>query len=63
MWINKVISGETTVDRRHFFVAGFFLTAECVPASAQQPSADEAAVRQVIQRYVDAREASDARAI
>jgi uncharacterized protein (TIGR02246 family) len=32
-------------------------------APAQAPSADEAAVRKVVQRYVDAREASDAKAI
>ena len=32
-------------------------------ASAQEPSADEAAVRKVIKRYVDAREARDAKDI
>ncbi len=32
-------------------------------SSAQEPSADETGVRQVVQRYVDAREASDPKAI
>ena len=32
-------------------------------SSAQEPSADETGIRQVVQRYVDAREASDPNAI
>ena len=53
----------TIMNRRRFFTATSCLVATNTAASAEQPSADEAAVRQVIQRYVDAREASDAKAI
>jgi uncharacterized protein (TIGR02246 family) len=51
------------MNRRRFFVATSVVTATYTTASAQVPSADEAAVRHVIQRYVDARQASDAKAI
>src|SRR5262245_29615624 len=53
----------TTMNRRRFLAATPCLACTTAAASAQQPSAEETAVRQVIQRYVDAREASDARAI
>jgi uncharacterized protein (TIGR02246 family) len=39
------------------------LAATNATSSAQEPSADETGVRQVVQRYVDAREASDPKAI
>jgi uncharacterized protein (TIGR02246 family) len=51
------------MHRRHFLVAFLCLAAIGISASAQQPATDEIAVRQVVQKYVDAREASDARAI
>jgi uncharacterized protein (TIGR02246 family) len=53
------------MNRRHFFATSSCLAAASATASAfaPEPGADEAAVRQVIQRYVDAREARDARDI
>jgi uncharacterized protein (TIGR02246 family) len=51
------------MNRRHFLVATSLAAVPSVTAIAQEPSAEEAAVRQIIQRYVDAREASDAKAI
>ncbi len=51
------------MNRRYFFAATTCLAATGATASAQEPAADETAVRQVIQRYVDAREARDARDI
>ncbi len=50
------------MNRRRFFAATSCLVATSTAVSAEQPSADEA-VRQIIERYVDAREASDAKAI
>jgi uncharacterized protein (TIGR02246 family) len=52
-----------TMTRRCLLAATSFLTAMCAMASAQQPSADETAIRAIVQKYVDAREASDAKAI
>jgi uncharacterized protein (TIGR02246 family) len=52
-----------TMNRRRFFAASSCLAATRTAASAEQPSAEEAAVRRIIQRYVDAREARDAGAI
>ena len=51
------------MNRRHFFVATSGAAATSAVASAQEPSADETAVRKVIERYVDAREARDAKDI
>jgi uncharacterized protein (TIGR02246 family) len=51
------------MNRRRFFTATSCLVATSTTASAEAPSADEAAVRLVVQRYVDAREASDPKAI
>src|SRR5262245_3045736 len=51
------------MNRRRFLAATSCFAATPAAASAQGPSADEAAVRKVIQRYVDAREARDARDI
>jgi uncharacterized protein (TIGR02246 family) len=53
-----------TMTRRFFLAATPFLTVMCATvSSAQQPSADEAGIRAIVQKYVDAREASDAKAI
>ena len=51
------------MNRRQFFVATSGAAATSAVASAQEPSADEAAVRKVIERYVDARGARDAKDI
>jgi uncharacterized protein (TIGR02246 family) len=51
------------MNRRHFIAATSCLAAASATATAQQPSSDETAVRKIIQRYVDAREAIDAKAI
>jgi uncharacterized protein (TIGR02246 family) len=51
------------MNRRHFFAAASVFATPITAANAQQPSADEAAIRAMVQRYVDAREAEDARAI
>jgi uncharacterized protein (TIGR02246 family) len=51
------------MKRRGFLITASCLSAASIPATAQERSADDAAVRQIIQRYVDARETSDARAI
>src|SRR4051812_33060416 len=51
------------MNRRRFFASASCIAATSAAASAQEPAADEAAVRKVVQRYVDAREASDPRAI
>ncbi|HWE36101.1 MAG TPA: SgcJ/EcaC family oxidoreductase [Isosphaeraceae bacterium] len=51
------------MDRRRFFVAASGLAGSAAIATADEPPADEAAVREVIRRYVDAREAGDAKAI
>jgi uncharacterized protein (TIGR02246 family) len=51
------------MDRRRFFVAASAVAGSAAIAQADEPSADEAAVREVVRRYVDAREASDAKAI
>jgi uncharacterized protein (TIGR02246 family) len=51
------------MTRRCFLAAMLFPMLIGVTANAQQPSADETAIRAVVQKYVDAREASDAKAI
>ena len=51
------------MNRRQFFVATSGAAATSAVASAQQPPSDEAAVRKVIERYVDARGAGDAKDI
>ena len=51
------------MNRRRFFVATSCLAVTNAAVAAERPSADEAAVRLVIQRYVAAREARDAKAI
>jgi uncharacterized protein (TIGR02246 family) len=51
------------MNRRHFVFAASCLATARSEASAQEPSSVEASVRQVIKRYVDAREASDPKAI
>ena len=51
------------MNRRRFFVATSCLAVTNAAVAAERHSADEFSVRQVIQRYVDAREASDAKAI
>jgi uncharacterized protein (TIGR02246 family) len=51
------------MNRRGFLSATTCLTATGYAAAAQDRPDDETAVRQMIQRYVDAREASDPRAI
>jgi uncharacterized protein (TIGR02246 family) len=51
------------MNRRRFITATSLLTATSATSFAQEPSADETGVRQVVQRYVDAREASDPKAI
>ena len=51
------------MNRRSFFAATSLLATTSASGSAQEPSADETAVHQVVQRYVDAREASDPKAI
>jgi uncharacterized protein (TIGR02246 family) len=51
------------MNRRGFLTATTVLTATGYAAAAQQRPEDETAIRHVIQRYVDAREASDPRAI
>ena len=51
------------MNRRRFITTTSLLTAASATSSAQEPSADETGVRQVVQRYVDAREASDPKAI
>jgi uncharacterized protein (TIGR02246 family) len=51
------------MNRRGFLAAASCLTATSVVSAAQERPDDEAAVRRVIQRYVDARELSDPRAI
>jgi uncharacterized protein (TIGR02246 family) len=53
------------MNRRHFLAASSCAAAASASAAAavQAPPADIAAVRQVVQKYVDAREASDPKAI
>ena len=51
------------MNRRRFITTTSLLAAASATSSAQEPSADETGVRQVVQRYVDAREASDPKAI
>jgi uncharacterized protein (TIGR02246 family) len=51
------------MNRRGFLTATTGLTATGYAAAAQERPDDETAVRQVVQRYVDAREASDPSAI
>ena len=51
------------MNRRRFITTTSLLAATNATSSAQEPSADETGVRQVVQRYVDAREASDPKAI
>jgi uncharacterized protein (TIGR02246 family) len=51
------------MNRRGFLTATTCLTATGYAGAAQERPDDETAVRQVIQRYVDAREVSDPRAI
>ena len=51
------------MNRRQFFATTSCLPAVTAAATAQEPSADETAIRQVVQRYVNAREASDPKAI
>src|SRR5262245_60397171 len=50
------------MNRRRFLAATSCMAATST-AAAKEPSADDAAVRKVVQRYVDAREARDARDI
>lgn len=47
----------------HFFPALALVLLIGVPASAQPPSADDTAIREVVRRYVDAREARDPEAV
>jgi uncharacterized protein (TIGR02246 family) len=51
------------MNRRRFITTTSLLAAASATASAQESPADETGVRQVVQRYVDAREASDPKAI
>jgi uncharacterized protein (TIGR02246 family) len=51
------------MNRRRFITTTSLLAATNATSSAQELSADETGVRQVVQRYVDAREASDPKAI
>lgn len=51
------------MNRRRFLVSASCVTTTSAAAMAEEPAADEAAVRKVVERYVDAREASDPRAI
>jgi uncharacterized protein (TIGR02246 family) len=51
------------MNRRRFITTTSLLAAASATSSAREPSADETGVRQVVQRYVDAREASDPKAI
>lgn len=51
------------MNRRQFVAATTCLVATNATASAHEPAVDEASVRQVVQRYVVAREASDPHAI
>jgi uncharacterized protein (TIGR02246 family) len=51
------------MNRRDFITTTSLLAATSAMSSAQEPSADETGIRQVVQRYVDAREASDPNAI
>jgi hypothetical protein len=51
------------MNRRQFVAATSCVVATNAAASAREPSADEPSVRQVVQRYVVAREASDPKAI
>jgi uncharacterized protein (TIGR02246 family) len=51
------------MNRRGFLAAASCLTATRARSAEQERSDDETAVRQVIERYVDAREVSDPKAI
>ncbi len=47
----------------HFPPTFAFIVLVCMPASAQPPSADDTAIREVVRRYADAREARDPEAV
>jgi uncharacterized protein (TIGR02246 family) len=51
------------MNRRHFFAATPVIATTWATAAAQQPTTGETAIRAVIQRYVEAREAEDPKAI
>ena len=51
------------MNRRDFLAATSGIVVTSAAVSAREPSADETAVRKVVQRYVDARQASDRNAI
>jgi uncharacterized protein (TIGR02246 family) len=51
------------MNRRFFITTTSLLAATNATSPAQEPSADEIGVRQVVQGYVNAREASDPKAI
>lgn len=51
------------MNRRHFLAGAACAAAPPAVALSREPAADEAAIREVIRRYVDAREASDPEAI
>lgn len=51
------------MNRRHFLAGAACAAAPPSVALSREPAADEAAIREVIRRYVDAREASDPEAI
>jgi uncharacterized protein (TIGR02246 family) len=51
------------MNRRNFLAATSCIVATSAPAPAQEQSGDEIAVRRIVQRYVEARQASDRSAI
>ncbi len=51
------------MNRRDFLAATSCIVVTSTGASAQEPSVDETAVRKVVERYVDARQASNRNAI
>jgi uncharacterized protein (TIGR02246 family) len=54
---------DTIMNRRNFLAATSCIVGTSAAVLAQEPSADETAVRKVVERYVDARQASDRGAI
>jgi uncharacterized protein (TIGR02246 family) len=60
---SKVSIRDTIMDRRDFLAAASCIVVTSAGAPAQEQSADETAVRKVIQRYVDARQTSNRNAI
>jgi uncharacterized protein (TIGR02246 family) len=60
---SKASIRDTTMNRRGFLAATSCIVVTSAGAPAQEQSADETAVRKVIQRYVDARQTSNRGAI